>query len=60
MPTSTTAVWNGVTTNPQRDTARFNQYGGSVGGPIWKNKVFAFFDYESSPQTYNHYGNRLV
>ena len=35
---------------PQRDTSDFNQYGGSLGGPIWKNKVFAFFDYESSPQ----------
>jgi hypothetical protein len=38
-----------ITTNPVRDTSRFNQYGGSLGGPIWKNKVFAFFDYESSP-----------
>ncbi len=35
---------------PEKDTARFNQYGGSVGGPIWKNRVFAFFDYESAPQ----------
>jgi hypothetical protein len=39
-----------VTTTPQKDTADFNQYGGSIGGPIWKNKVFFFFDYESSPQ----------
>ncbi len=39
-----------ITTNPVRDPARFNQYGGSVGGPIWKNRVFAFFDYETSPQ----------
>lgn len=31
----------------QRDTARFNQYGGSVGGPIWKNRLFAFFAYET-------------
>jgi hypothetical protein len=33
----------------QRNNSRYNQYGGSIGGPIWKNKVFAFFDYETSP-----------
>jgi hypothetical protein len=31
----------------QRDTARFNQFGGSIGGPIWKDRVFAFFAYET-------------
>jgi len=30
-----------------RDTQKFNQYGGSVGGPIWKDHVFAFFAYET-------------
>lgn len=40
-----------VSTNPLRDTARFNQEGGSIGGPIWKNRVFAFFDFESSPNS---------
>ena len=30
-----------------RDEDRFNQFGGSIGGPIWKNKIFAFFNYET-------------
>jgi hypothetical protein len=34
----------------QRDTDRYNQLGGSVGGPIWKNKIFAFFNYEGQNQ----------
>ena len=24
---------------------RYNQFGGNVGAPLWKNKLFAFFDY---------------
>ncbi len=35
----------------QRDTQRFNQYGGSLGGPLWKDKLFAFFAFESSPNS---------
>ena len=34
----------------QRDNSKFEQLGGSVGGPIWKNKVFAFFAYETVRQ----------
>ena len=30
-----------------KDTQQFNQIGGSVGGPLWKNRVFAFFAYET-------------
>ncbi len=37
------------TGKPIKDTNRFNQYGGSIGGPIIKNRLFAFFAYESSP-----------
>ncbi len=34
-----------------RDEDRYNQWGGSIGGPIWKNKLFAFFSYEKQAQT---------
>jgi hypothetical protein len=44
-----TIVAPNITTTPLRDTGRFNQYGGSLGGPFWKNRVFAFFDFESAP-----------
>ncbi len=34
-----------------RDPDRYNQLGGSIGGPIWKDRVFAFFNYEGQSQT---------
>jgi Carboxypeptidase regulatory-like domain/TonB dependent receptor len=37
----------GVTKKPE---LRQNQFGGSVGGPIFKNKTFFFFDYEGLRQ----------
>ncbi len=33
-----------------RDSDRYNQMGGSLGGPIWKNRVFAFFAYEGQSE----------
>ena len=40
---SKTPANRGLTRDPQR----FNQFGGSVGGPILHNKLFAFFAYET-------------
>src|SRR5262249_37207650 len=37
----------GIAGGEQRDNDFFDQFGGSVSGPIWKNKVFAFFNYET-------------
>jgi hypothetical protein len=31
-----------ATTKPAK---RYNQFGGNIGAPLWKNKLFAFFDY---------------
>jgi hypothetical protein len=39
--------FNGEGNSPTRDNNKFEQFGGSVGGPIWKNKVFFFFNYET-------------
>lgn len=36
---------------PVKDTARFNQWGGSLGGPVIKDRLFAFFAYETSPNS---------
>ena len=34
-----------------KDMARFNQFGGSVGGPVLHDKLFAFFAYETYRNT---------
>jgi len=38
--------YNGYNTSVVRDAGRFNDLGGTIGGPIWRNKLFAFFSYE--------------
>ncbi|HEY7212410.1 MAG TPA: TonB-dependent receptor [Bryobacteraceae bacterium] len=39
--------WNGPNNPVQRNTNRFNQWAGSLGGPIVKNHLFFFFSYET-------------
>ena len=52
--------WNGVGSEKpgtpasrglNKDDTRTNNDGGSLGGPLWKNKIFAFFNFEQSPQS---------
>jgi hypothetical protein len=51
--------FNGNNNKVLRDNSFFDQLGGSVGGPIWKNKIFAFFNYETirSPQAQTNIAN---
>ncbi|HYY72865.1 MAG TPA: TonB-dependent receptor [Candidatus Bathyarchaeia archaeon] len=51
--------FNGSGNSVLRDNSFFDQLGGSVGGPIWKNKIFAFFAYETirSPQAQTNISN---
>jgi len=39
--------WNGPNNPVQRDESRFNQFAGSLGGPIIGNHLFFFFSYET-------------
>lgn len=39
--------FNGQGNSVLRDDNFFDQLGGSIGGPIWKDKIFAFFSYET-------------
>jgi hypothetical protein len=39
--------FNGEGNSVTRDNNLFNQYGGGVGGPIWKNHIFFYFNYET-------------
>ena len=39
--------WNGPGNPVQKDMDRYNQFAGSLGGPIIKNHLFFFFSYET-------------
>jgi hypothetical protein len=39
--------FNGQGNSVLRDNNQFNQIGGGIGGPIWKNKIFFYFNYET-------------
>lgn len=45
----TTSAARASSRGVNRDASRFNNWGGSLGGPLWKDKVFAFFAFETSP-----------
>ena len=52
--------FNGNGNKDLRDNSFFDQFGGSVSGPILKNKVFAFFAWETvrSPKAQVNIGNQ--
>jgi carboxypeptidase family protein/TonB-dependent receptor-like protein len=51
--------FNGNGNADLKDPNFFDQFGGSIGGPIWKNKIFGFFAYETvrSPQSQPNIAN---
>ncbi|HKV24536.1 MAG TPA: TonB-dependent receptor [Candidatus Acidoferrum sp.] len=46
--------FNGAGLPVTRDNNKFEQFGGSVGGPIWKDKVFFFFNYETVREPFSN------
>lgn len=46
--------FNGAGNAVTRDNNKFEQVGGSVGGPVWKNKIFFFFNYETVREPFSN------
>jgi hypothetical protein len=46
--------FNGQGIKVTRDENKFEQFGGSVGGPVWKNKIFVFFGYETIREPFSN------
>ena len=49
--------WENKNAGVARQVYQRNQFGGSIGGPVWKNKAFFFFAYDglrqAAPDTYS-------
>src|SRR3954468_19103037 len=44
-------TWDNNTQGRPKRAYHFNQFGGDIGGPVLKNKVFFFFDYDGQRNT---------
>ena len=44
-------TWDNNALGRPKRAYHFNQFGGNIGGPIWKNKLFFFFDYDGQRNT---------
>lgn len=49
--TGSTNVARAASRGVNRDDERTDNYGASLGGPLWKNRLFAFFNFEASPNS---------
>lgn len=45
--------FNGNNIAVTKDANKFDQFGGSIGGPIRKNKIFVFFNYEGEREPFS-------